>query len=146
MEQKENDTVELLKECNAGCKSATNSMEQVLGFLQEGKLKTLILKYNKDHIQLGDECHRLLNQENAEEKDPSMMAKTMSWLGTEMKMMMNSDDAKVADIMVEGCNMGIKSLEKYLNQYQAADSKSKGITKQLITLEENFRDELYEFL
>ena len=140
------DTIDLLKECNAGCKSATNSMEQIQPYVEEGKLKSLIDYYNQQHIKIGDECHTLLNQEGEDEKDPGMAAKAFSWISTEMKLMVNSDEKKIADIMVKGCDMGIKSLEKYLNQYQEADSKSRHLTEKLISLEEKFREELYEYL
>ena len=32
------DSINLLKECNSGCKSATNSMEQVLPYITNEKL------------------------------------------------------------------------------------------------------------
>lgn len=140
------DTICLLKECNAGCKSATNSMEQVQEFLQEGKLKHVIDRYNAEHIKLGEKCHDLLNQEQESEKDPSTMAKMFSWISTEMKMMINNDERKIADIMVDGCNMGIKSLSKYLNEYAAADEESKRIAKDLIQLEAEFGKELLAYL
>ena len=140
------DTIDLLKECNAGCKNATNSMEQVQSYLKDGKLKSLIDYYNREHIKIGDECHTLLNQEREKEKDPTMAAKAFSWISTEMKLMVNSDETKIADIMVKGCDMGIKSLEKFLNQYPEADSKSRHLTEKLISLEEKFREELYDFL
>ena len=35
----------------------------------------------------------------------------------------------VADLMTDGCNMGVKSLSRYLNQYKAADEQSKNIAK-----------------
>lgn len=140
------DTICLLKECNAGCKAATNSMEQVQEYLQEGKLKKLIDRYNDEHIKLGDKCHDLLNQEQEHEKDPSPMAKMFSWISTEMKMMLNNDEKKVADIMVDGCNMGIKSLSKYMNEYATADEKSKEIARELIQIETDFQKELLPFL
>lgn len=140
------DTIDLLKECNAGCKCATNSMEQVQPYLKDGKLKSLIDYYNQEHIKIGEECHTLLNQSREEEKDPTVAAKVYSWISTEIKMMVNSEEAKIADIMVKGCDMGIKSLEKYLNQYQEADSKSRKLTEKLISLEEKFREELYAYL
>lgn len=34
------DTINLLQECNAGCKSATNSMEQVLPYIKNENLKS----------------------------------------------------------------------------------------------------------
>ena len=55
------DTVYLLRECNSGCKCATNSMEQVMPFLKDKPhLRNLIEQYNDRHIKIGDECHALL--------------------------------------------------------------------------------------
>jgi hypothetical protein len=48
------DTIKLLKELNAGCKSGTNSMEQVMPHVENEELKSLINKYNDIHISIGD--------------------------------------------------------------------------------------------
>lgn len=140
------DSIALLKECNAGCKSATNSMEQVLEFTKEGKLKELIEVYNKKHIELGDKCHELLNKADEEEEDPHPMAKVFSWLSTEVKMMVNDGEKKIADLMVDGCNMGIKSLSKYLNEYKDAEESVKDLAKKLIRLEQDFMEGLLQYL
>lgn len=60
--------------------------------------------------------------------------------------MVNDDTKKIADIMVDGCNMGIKSLSKYLNQYTSASSESIDLVKRLITLEKDFMNDLLGFL
>ena len=64
------DTISLLKECNSGCKMATNSIEQVLPFIENDKLKSMIVGYNDKHIKIGNECHHLLNKSREEEQDP----------------------------------------------------------------------------
>ena len=69
-------------------------------------------------------------------KDPNPIAKGMSWIKTNMKMGMDDSDKTIADLMTDGCNMGVKSLNQYLNKYEAADEVSKDITKRLINLEE----------
>ena len=74
------------------------------------------------------------------------MAKGMSWMKTNMKLVMDESDATIANLMTDGCNMGVKSLNKYLNQYEAADEKTKAITKRLIKLEEKLADDVREFL
>ena len=51
-----------------------------------------------------------------------------------MKLALHDSDAEIADLMTEGCNMGVKSLSKYLNQYAAADEASKGMARRLIVL------------
>jgi hypothetical protein len=63
-----------------------------------------------------------------------------------MKLGMNESDATVADLMTDGCNMGVKSLNKYLNQYTEADKTSKDICKRLISIEEELCKDLREYL
>ena len=59
---------------------------------------------------------------------------------------MNDSDQTVADLMTDGCNMGVKSLNRYLNQYEAADETSKDIAKRLIRLEEQLAVDIRKFL
>ena len=61
-------------------------------------------------------------------------------------MEMNDSDQTVADLMTDGCNMGVKSLNRYLNQYEAADETSKDIAKRLIRLEEQLAVDIRKFL
>ena len=70
----------------------------------------------------------------------------MSWMKTNMKMTMEDRDCTIADLMTDGCNMGVKSLNKYLNQYEAADEVSKDITKRLINLEEQLTIDIRQYL
>lgn len=74
------------------------------------------------------------------------MAKSMSWMKTNVKLVMNESDHTIADLMTDGCNMGVKSLHKYLNQYKAAEEKAKDIVKRLINIEEKLTLEIREFL
>ncbi len=140
------DTIKLLKECNAGCKSATNSMEQVQPYISDEALKNLIDEYNDKHIKLGDECHKMLNELDQEEKDPSPMAKAFSWFSTEIKLMMNDNSHKIADLMVDGCNMGIKSVSEYINKYKTDSNESMDLSKRLVKIEHEFMDKLIIYL
>ena len=70
----------------------------------------------------------------------------MSWLKTTMKLGMDESDATIASLMTDGCNMGVKSLSKYLNQYAAADETSKDICKRLIKIEDSLAVDLRDYL
>lgn len=141
------DTISLLKECDSGTKMAVTSIDEVLGKVQDTDMKSLLTESKKHHEKLGNEIHSLLIEHNSEEKEPNPMAKGMSWLKTNMKIGMNeSSDAAVADVMTDGCNMGVKSLHKYLNQYQSADKTSKDICKRLVSIEEELCKDLKDYL
>ena len=141
-----NDTIMLLRECNSGCKNATNSMEQVIGLLHDDNLKNVIKDFNQRHIQLGDECHNLLNSYGCDEKDPPAVSKIMSFISTEFKMMTDHNTQKAAEIMMDGCNMGIKSISSSINRYSGANAESKALAESVVKLEQDLINALRVFL
>lgn len=140
------DTVKLLRECDAGTKMGVASIEEVLEKVQASELKGLLQESKSHHEKLENEISAMLRNHNAEEKEPNPMAKSMSWMKTNMKMTMDSSDATVADLITDGCNMGVKTLNRYLNQYKAADEKSKAICGELISIEEQLGKDLRAYL
>lgn len=140
------DTIKLLKECDAGSKMAVASIDDVMERIKDSSMKSLLQESKEHHEKLGNEIHSLLNKYGKSEKDPNPMAKGMSWMKTNVKMTMDESDATVADLITDGCNMGIKSLHKYLNQYKDADDTSKSICNKLVAIEEELNNGLRKFL
>ena len=142
----EQDTIKLLRECDAGVKMGVSSIEDVLDNVRSGEMKRILEACKAEHDKLETEIRGLLEKYHDDGKDPNPMAKSMSWVKTNMKLAMNESDATIADLMTDGCNMGVKSLNMYLNQYKAADEVSKDIAKRLINLEEKLAIDLREYL
>lgn len=142
----EQDTIKLLRECDAGVKMGVSSIEDVLDNVRSGEMKRILEACKAEHDKLETEIRGLLEKYHDDGKDPNPMAKSMSWMKTNMKLAMNESDATIADLMTDGCNMGVKSLNMYLNQYKAADEVSKDIAKRLINLEEKLAIDLREYL
>ena len=142
----EQDTIKLLRECDAGVKMGVASIDDVLGYVRGEELKRCLTECKAEHEKLGEEIEKLLSRYHDEGKEPNIMAKGMSQAKTNMKLAMKESDETIADLMTDGCNMGVKSLNKYLNKYKAADEKSKDITKRLINLEEKLVVDIRDFL
>ena len=140
------DTIKLLKECDAGSKMAVTSLDEILEKVENVNLKKLLIETKGHHEKLGNKIHSLLSEYGSEEKDPNPMAKSMSWMKTTMKMGMKDSDETAADLITDGCNMGIKSLYKYMNQYPGANPKVKDLCKRLISIEDQLRKELRAYL
>ncbi len=142
----EQDTIRLLRECDAGIKMGVSSIDDVFRYVGSEDFRKA-LKYCKgEHVKLQDEIQKLLDKYHDEGKEPNLMAKGMTWMKTNMKMAMDESDNAIADLMTDGCNMGVKTLNKYLNQFKAADEESKDITKRLINLEESLVTDIRRFL
>lgn len=142
----EQDTIRLLRECDAGIKMGVSAINDVLEYTENHELKSALLKSLEEHEKIKNNLLELLNEYHDDGKEPSAMAKGMSWIKTNVKLAVNESDDVVADLITDGCNMGVKSLYKYLNQYKSADEKSKNMTKKLISIEENLMANMRKFL
>ncbi|MGN1114088.1 MAG: hypothetical protein ACI4RC_03065 [Oscillospiraceae bacterium] len=142
----ENDTVKLLRECDAGIKMGINVIDGSLDYVHSRRLKKLLKGSMKEHKAIDGNLQNLLDRYEDNGKSLPAMARIMSQVKLDFKLALNSGDHTVADFITDGCNMGIKSLSKYLNQYAAADEKSKDIAKKLIAVEEKMSVDLRDFL
>ena len=142
----EQDTIKLLRECDAGIKMGISSIEDVLPHVQSKPLYEVLDRCRDKHDELQSEIQQLLGKYHDQGKDPNPIAKGMSWMKTTMKLGMEESDATIAGLMTDGCNMGVKSLNQYLNQYEAADEVSKDITKRLINLEQKLTTDIRSYL
>lgn len=142
----EQDTIKLLRECDAGIKMGVSSIDEVLEYIHNDSFRQCLSECKKQHEQLGQQIQTLLDQYHDDGKDPNPIAKSMSWMKTNAMLMMNESDQTIADLLTDGCNMGVKSLNRYLNQYEAASERAKDITKRLINLEEKLTIDIRKFL
>lgn len=140
------DTIKLLKECNAGVKMGVSSLDDVVEHVKNEAIKKLLLDCKEKHEKLGDETHKILNEYHDYGKEPNFLAKGMSWMKTNVQLAMNESDKTVVDLITDGCNMGVKSLSRYLNQYSNADERVQDIVKRLINIEEKLVIDLRPYL
>ena len=142
----EQDTVKLLRECDAGIKMGISSIEDVENHVQSEAFSRCLTDCKNEHQKLQTEIVQLLGKYQDQGKDPNPIAKGMSWMKTTMKLGLEDTDATIAELMTDGCNMGVKSLNRYLNQYKAASEVSKDITKRLINLEQQLTLDIRQYL
>ena len=140
------DTIKLLRECDAGAKMGVASIDDVLGYVHADALKQALENSKKEHETLNEEIQKRLDQYQDEGKEPNPIAQKMSWVMTNVKLIMNESDQTIASLMTDGCNMGVKSLNQYLNEYEAAEEFAKDIAKRLIHLEEHLAAEMRDYL
>lgn len=142
----EPDTIKLLRECDAGVTMGLSAIDQVMDTAKSQSLRDALARCRTEHQQLQDEIVTALHDFHDEGKEPNPIAQGMSWIKTGAMLTMNESDATIADLITDGCNMGVKSLNRYLNQYEAASEDAKDITKRLIALEEKLAEDIRRFL
>ena len=142
----ENDTIRLLRECNAGIKMGVSTLDDVMEHVQSDSLRKLLAKSKETHTRLGNTTHEYLREYQDEGKEPAMMAKVMSKMKTNLKLDDEGPDSTAAELVTDGCNMGIKSIYRYLNQYPAAEGKIKKLAKDVAEAEESLVKDLRAYL
>lgn len=142
----EQDTIKLLRECDAGIKMGVTSIDDVIDRVKDSGMKASLNRCKDEHEKLKVEIQDMLDRYRDDGKNPNAFAKGMSWMKTNVKLAMNETDSTIADLITDGCNMGVKSLSRYLNQYAAAEEKAKDITKKLIAEEESLSVAMRAFL
>ena len=142
----EQDTIRLLRECDAGVKMGVAAIDNVLSEVKNEEFRVKLIALKDDHQHLNGDIQKLLGRYHDDGKDPNPIVKGMSQIKTNFRMAAENSDATIADLMTDGCNMGVKSLSRYLNQYKAADESSKELTKRLIKIESDFTAEIRPYL
>ena len=142
----EQDTIKLLRECDAGVKMGVASIDDVLDRVHSEKLRQRLITCKAEHEKLKGEINGLLGQYHDEGKEPNPVAKGMSWIKTNAKLAIDDSDRVCADLITDGCHMGTKTMQRHINQYLAADREARGKAEELIRMEELLACELKPFL
>lgn len=142
----EQDTIKLLRECDSGIKMGISAIDEVMEYAHSSEMRHYLMDSSKENEKLKNDLQKVLDDYHDNGKEPNPIAKGMSWVKTNVKLKMEESDSTIAELMTDGCNMGIKSLSRYLNQYKAADERSKDLTKRLIKAEEKLSQNMRQFL
>ena len=125
---------------------AAESLEQIRDMVSDQELWKDITESYEKHQELDAKIKKTLSAMEEEGKEPGKMASAWSWMSTEMRMLAKGGDKEAASIVTDGCNMGIKTICGYKNQYSGASKAVMEIADGLTGLEENLRDCMKKFL
>lgn len=140
------DTLHLLKECHSGAQMGVESIDEILDKTETEDLKKILAVSKVEHNEILKRSGEILCKHGFTPSHPAAVATFMSKIKTEMKLLTGNADQKIAELMTDGCDMGIKSLTGYLNEYATAEDKAKDLTGKLIRIEENTREKLKAYL
>ena len=136
----------ILNELNKGIKMGMDSISNVSEKVQDDRFKQ-DLKYQYD------EYNKILNEVNNEltnyddfPKELNPMQKAMGWMGVELNTISDKSNSKIAEMMIQGTNMGIIEGVKLLNQNPEVDTEVKNVLNEFIRFQENTIEQLKKYL
>ena len=139
-------TKEILKECSQGCKMALNSIEQISEYVKDTKLKNVFKEYRDKYRKMEDESIQLSGGCVQQETTSDKMAEAFSWMTAEVKLRLKDDNTQIAKMMMDGGNMGVKSIAEKLNQCPDASRESISLAKKFEKCNEKLVEEMKQFI
>ena len=140
------DTIRLLRECDAGAKMGAAAINDVIDRVCSPALRDALTECRNAHEALGAQVRTLLRKNRTRCKDPSAFARSMACAKTKIRLTLRPGDKTIADLMSDGCSMGIKTLCRCQNKYKTADEASSDLVQHLIALEETLEQKLRAYL
>lgn len=140
------DTEKLLRQCSTGLKMGVTAIDETVSMVKSTDLKNTLQESKTDHVRLSNEADELLSEISVESAEPGTIAKGMSWFKTHLMITMVPSDSTVAELITDGCNLGIKTINKTLNDCENADDKSRKIAQKLIELDKKLALDVSPYL
>ena len=126
-----------LDELNKGCAMGMDAIDNILDKVKDQKLKETLEseydKYKKMHQRIEKKYPEFSDEEPTE---TSTMNKVMTTWMTDMKLMTDHSDGKIAELLVQGVNMGIIEGRRLLNHKEHLDKEVENILKEYVEMQE----------
>lgn len=138
--------VNVLDELNKGACMGQDAIHFILDKVEDKNLKKeLDNQYNK-YKEISDKICKLY-PEYSEKKphETSAMNKAMTWYGIEMKTMLDNSTSKIAELLLQGTNMGIIEGRKLLN-HKNTDEEVHELVQEYVDMQEDAVEKLKRFL
>lgn len=140
------DTIALLGACTAGIDLTVAAIDRLTPTIADHRLRQKLHESKKDHQLLRSHARKLLEHYGGAERQPTMAARGLQRLRSDLRMTLGGDDTTAAFLMADHCDMGVRSLSKSQNRHCLADTDALLLTQELIRCEESLSASLRPYL
>lgn len=138
--------VNVLDELNKGACMSKDAIHFILDKVNNEDLKEeLNIQYHK-YKDISDKINEIYPQYNeGKPHETSTINKVMTWYGIEMKTLTDESTSKIAELLLQGTNMGIIEGRKLLN-HKNTDEEVHKLVQEYVDMQEQAVEKLKQFL
>ena len=146
-EDKNENEVNVLDELNKGACMGKDAIHFILDKVKDEALKQELNRQYQKYKEISDKINRIYPEYNSEDEphETSAMNKVMTWYGIEMKTFMDDSTSKIAELLLQGTNMGIIEGRRLLN-HKGTDEEINSLVQEYVDMQEEAVEKLKEFL
>ena len=113
----EKEDINALDEIHKGAYMGIDAVNFVLDKVQSSELEEVLHKQHNQYKDIARRIEDIYSQyDDGEPHKTNAMNKAMTWYGIEMKTLTDKSDSKIAELLLNGVNMGIIEGRKILNK------------------------------
>ena len=140
------DDVNVLDELNKGTCMGRDAIKMILDKVEDEELYKELEKEYNNYKELSDKIVELYPEyDDGEPHETNILNKAMTWYGIEMKTLLDDSTSKIAELLMQGTNMGIIEGRRLLNDKNMDDEVHK-ICEEYVTFQEEAVEKLKPFL
>ena len=136
-----------LDELNKGCAMGMDALKYVLDKVEDNSFKKVLENQYKEYKDIHDEIEKLYQKYSDETpSETGIMTKAMTWSAVEMKTLMDNSNSKIAELLLQGTNMGIIEGRKLINHKPNIDDEVDKVLNEYVSMQENAVEILKKYL
>ena len=141
------ENINALDEINKGATMGMDAIHFIIDKIENDDFKKIVDKQYKDYENVSNTINKIYNKYNSEDNphETGVVNKVMTWYGVEMKTLLDKSDSKIAELLLQGTNMGIIEGRRILNN-KALDEEVKDIMNKYVTMQEECVEKLKDYL
>ena len=138
--------INTLDELNKGCCMGVDALDIILEKVDNNEFRNLLEEQKAAYTELEVKLNDLYSEYTSDEiHETSKIIKTMTRYGIKKDTLLDNSISKLADLLINGTNMGIIEGRKLLNN-KTMDKKVHKICSEYVTMQERYIEKLKEFL
>jgi len=138
--------INVLDELNKGSCMGVDAIDFILDKVEDDEFKQILINQKDEYEKMTDKIGNLYKEFS--DDDPhstSTMNKVMTWSNVEMKTLNDNSTSKIAELMLQGTNMGIIEGRRLLN-HKSGNEKVDNIVEEYVNMQEKFVELLKRYL
>ena len=138
-------TKELYEEIYRGCKMGAESLVNLLPKVTDDGLKNEITAQLDRYEEYASKAREALFDLDASPKEENVFTKMSAKMGVMMNTMLDATSSHIAQMIIEGCSMGITELLKVVHAYGIKD-EAEQLARDVISFEESCSENMKKYL
>ena len=140
------ENINALDEIHKGAYMGMDALNFVLEKVDDKSFEEVLKKQYDDYKNIAEIIEKVYPKyNNGEPHKTSTMNKVMTWYGVEMKTMTDRSNSKIAELLLNGTNMGIIEGRKILNK-KKIDQEVESLVSNYVTMQEKCIEVLKNYL